>query len=317
MKKLLTLIIIAVMSAPVAANANLKNTNAPAPTIAILDTAIDTTIPAIKNSIIHEVCITEYFGCPGRQLFLEGNGVATLPPSVLYSNINGINSMDHGTQMALVALRANPNIKIVFVRIIGTNSAGIRQGNTDLTVNNALDWVIANKAKFNIQAVSMAQAARNTIWPTRPFYMTAANTDYCPKTPNTSAKIESLVSLGVPVFLPAGNDSDLGRVNWPGCIASAITVGATHKNEILAFSNYDPIKLDFYALGIFEGLVLNNKRIVGAGTSHATTYAATVWATLRNQNPTLSYAELYNLYSSKTLPTKNSKISNGKMVTNG
>jgi len=315
MKKLISIITVAILAVPVAANANLKNTNLQSPTIAILDTAIDTSIPSIKNSIVHEVCITEFFGCIGQQSFLEGPGMATLPPASLYSNV--FNGFDHGTQMVQVAQRANPNIKIVFVRIIGLSRTGVRQGSTDKTVNNALDWVNANRSKFNIQAVVMPQAIRNVDRPTLPFYMTAAGTDYCPKTPDTTSKIESLKSAGVPVFFPSGNNSDLGRVNWPACISNAVTVGATMNNEITSYSNYDPKIMDFYALGNYPDLVINNKRIIGAGTSHASVYAAAVWATLRNLNQSLSYSELYDIYTSKTIPTKNSKITGGKMVTNG
>lgn len=315
MKKIISIITVAILAVPVAANANLKNTNLQSPTIAILDTAIDTSIPSIKNSIVHEVCITEFFGCIGQQSFLEGPGMATLPAASLYSNI--FNGFDHGTQMVQVAQKANPNIKIVFVRIIGLSRTGIRQGSTDKTVNNALDWVKANRLKFNIQAVVMPQAIRNVNKPNLPFYMTAAGTDYCPKTPDTNSKIESLKSDGVPVFFPSGNDSDLGRVNWPACISSAITVGATMNNEITSYSNYDPLIMDFYALGNYPDLIINKKKIIGAGTSHASVYAATVWASLRNLNQSLSYSDLYSLYTSKTIPTKNSKISGGKMVTNG
>ena len=311
MKKLIIVTLAAILIAPTTAHANLKNTNAQQPTIAILDTAIDTSISQIKNSIVHEVCITEYYGCSG-QPFVEGPGSATLPANVISAN-----GFEHGTQMASIALQANPNIKIVFVRIIGSSRLGYRQPAGENTVNNALEWVIANKDRFNIHAVSMSQSIRNTN-ARFPLYMSPAGTDYCPKTPVTEQKISTLVSAGVPVFLPAGNDSDLNRINWPACITNSISIGATMPSKQIAFyTNNDSQKLDFFALGTWRGLNPGNKQINIAGTSASTVAAATVWATLRSQNTNLSYTEMYNLYSSKSVPTFNSKITNGKLINNG
>lgn len=300
------------LSIPTTAQAGLKNTTTQVPTIAILDTAIDTSIPFIKDRIVHEVCITEYYGCNGMP-FAEGAGSATLP-----SNFISANGFDHGTQMVSVALQANPNLNIVFVRVIGNSRLGYRHPSGELTVVNALDWVINNKSKFNIQAVSMSQAARNTSLPTKDFYMSAAGTDYCPKKTLTQSKIQTLTSMNVGVFLPAGNDSDIKRINWPACIPESIAIGATVPNkEIASYSNYDASLLDFYALGTFRGTAPGNRAVNIAGTSASTVYAASVWTTIKTNNPSLTYKETYDMMIAKSVPTKNSKITNGRLINNG
>lgn len=308
---LLSAFLATTVSLPATANAALGSTTLQTPTIAILDTAIDTSIPQIKNSIVHEVCITEYYGCNG-QAFAEGPGSATLPANFISSN-----GFEHGTQMASIALQANPNVKIVFVRIIGNSRLGFRHPAGENTVNNALEWVIANKDKFNIHAVSMSQAIRNQN-SKFPLYMSPAGTEYCPKTPVTEQKITSLVNAGVPVFLPAGNDSDITRINWPACITNSVSIGATMATKQIAFyTNYDLQKLDFFALGTWRGLNPGNKTVNIIGTSASTVAAATAWATLRANNTGLSYSDMYSLYSSKSVPTFNSKITNGRLINNG
>ncbi len=87
---------------------------------------------------------------------MEGTNSAIMPIDQMSKN-----GFDHGTQMASLAVAANPNVKIVFVRIIGSNPNGTRQVSGEATVINALDWVLRNKDKFNIQAVSMSQGHHN------------------------------------------------------------------------------------------------------------------------------------------------------------
>ena len=63
-----------------------------APSVAILDTAVDSNIVEIKMNLLHEVCILEWSVCPNGRYFLEGPGSAFLP--VKYG-LSG--SFDHGT----------------------------------------------------------------------------------------------------------------------------------------------------------------------------------------------------------------------------
>jgi len=208
--------------------------------------------------------------------------------------------------MADQAIQTNPNVKIVFIRIIGQRENGSREYTNEATVYNALQWVADNQSKFNIQSVAMAQGTHN---------VGTAGTDYCPKTPITAEKINSLNSLGVAVFFPAGNNSDYRRVNWPGCIPSAITMGATLPTGAIGFySNYDPLLLDFYARGTTVLYGLNGNRVNFAGTSASVLVGATSWATVKSVKSNLSYSELYNLISKTSSVTKSSRVSKGSLI---
>jgi len=301
-KKILSALAAITLIIPASANAaSLQNKTVSKPTIAILDTALDTSLAIFKDKIIFEACVTQWASCPNGQFEMEGPGSATMRPDWISKN-----GFDHGTQMTSLAVATNPNINIVFVRIIGANQNGLRQATGEPTVFNALDWVIRNKEKFNIQAVSMSQGHHN---------LGAVGTDYCPKTPVTESKIKSLLDSGIPVFFPTGNARDYSRIDWPACIPSSIAVGATMPaGSIAIYSNYDPLLTDFFAQGTIQTTNVGNKVSNLAGTSASTVIAATQWATIKSAKPNLTYSQIYDLISKTATVTSNSRIKNGKLI---
>lgn len=301
-KKILAVLAAIALIVPASAQAaQLQNKTVIKPTIAILDTALDTSLPIFKDRIILEACVTQWASCPNGQFEMEGPGAAVLPQNFITQN-----GFDHGTQMASLAVKTNPNINIVFVRIIGANSKGLRQATGEATVYNALDWVIRNKDRLNIQAVSMSQGHSSLRNP---------DPNYCPTTPITESKINSLMNAGVPVFLPTGNGRNYSKIDWPACIPSAIAIGATMPEKTIAiYSNYDPNLTDFFAQGTIQSISVGNKVTNLAGTSASTVIAATQWATIKSAKPNLTYNQLYDLISKTSTPTYNSKITGGKLI---
>jgi len=301
-KKLISALLAIVTLIPASAQAaSLQNKTVAYPTIAILDTALDTSLPIFKDRILFEACVTQWSSCPNGLSEMEGTNSSVLPANVMSKN-----GFEHGTQMASIAVATNPNVKIVFVRIIGASTQGFRQSSGEQTVYNALDWVIRNKEKFNIQAVSMSQghsANRNP------------DPNYCPKTPITEGKINELMSAGVPVFFPTGNSRNYTKIDWPACIPSSIAVGATMPAGTIAiYSNHDPLLTDFFAQGTLKATTVGGKVINVAGTSASAVIAATSWATVKSAKPHLTYSQIYDLISATSKPTYNSKIPSGKLI---
>ena len=71
-KKLTAVLITLTLLSPTAANAALKSATVQTPTIAILDTAIDTSVAEFQGRVVHEVCVLEWASCPNGQKFMEG-----------------------------------------------------------------------------------------------------------------------------------------------------------------------------------------------------------------------------------------------------
>lgn len=280
-KKILICLIGAFLLVPFNANSSEKLLTKNSATIAILDTALDTSVPEFENRIVHEVCILSWASCPNNDFFMEGPGSARLPKGIITKN-----GFDHGTKMVSAFVKNNLNTNIVFIRIIAHSSDGSRLNSGEIAINAALDWIYENKERFNIQAVSMSQSSHNL----------SKSINYCPESYDMSEKIKNLSIAEIPVFFPAGNLKDYKRISWPACIEESISVGSSNKyNKIALWSNIDTVKTDFYALGEMNLTGPNNKISYSSGTSVSTQVAAAQWMTIKNYKPELSYQDIYNL----------------------
>ena len=294
MNKKLMAAVVALITTITSINMVQANQSAPA-TVAILDTALNANLPVFKDRIVYEVCILEWNSCPNGSNFMEGPGAAYMPLSQMVAN-----GFDHGTKMAHASVSTNPNIGIVFVRIVGATSTGVRQIYNEETFVKALNWVNANKSKFNIQAVAISQGHHNL----------APLANYCPTTPNTVSAISTLDSSGVPVFIAAGNMRDQKRVSWPGCISQAVTVSATSVTDgIAVYSNYDSNITDMFALGRLRLINPSGYFFNEDGTSVSVQVAAAVYVGLKSKYPSYTKQQLLDLIKSKSYPVKSKTIS--------
>jgi hypothetical protein len=300
-KKLITALVAITLSMPMTANAALRSSTVPTPTLAVLDTALDASVPAFAGRITHEVCILEWNTCPNGKSFMEGPGSGLTYPA----NFTSSKIFSHGTQMVSAAIQSNPNLNIVFVRIIGNTFRGDRQIANEKTVVQGLNWVLQNASKFNIKAVAMSQGHHNL----------TPLADYCPNTPNTKNAIINLKNVGVPTFFATGNNRDYKRIDWPACINESISVGAVDQiDEIAIYSNADTARTDFYALGAMRLSVPGGAMANAAGTSVSAQVAAAKWVALSTAKPTLSYDQLYALFDKTSTALKSPKVEFGKLI---
>ena len=263
--KLITAVLTLSLLSPVAIS---QASGADAPVLAILDTAIDTSVPTLKDKVVGEVCILEWALCPNGTNFQEGPGSASMPDDLIVKN-----GFDHGTFMATTAVNSNPNIKILFIKIIANTSTGLRKPTGESTISAALFWVKENAAKYNIKAVSLSQGSSGLLG--------KAGTQYCPTFPRTVSAVQSLIAMNVPVFSAVGNARDYSRIDWPSCINEVVAVGAVDQiNEIASYSNNDASLTDFFALGNMPAVGPGNVTKNIAGTSSATQVAAAVYLNL-------------------------------------
>lgn len=271
-------------------------------TLAIIDTALDTSLPIFKDKVVYEVCILDWPTCPNGTPYQEGPGSASMPAKFFLQE-----GFEHGTQMASTAVQTNPNLKIVFIRIVGNTATGSRQIINENTFVNALTWVAYNKDRLNIQAVSMSQSHHNLM----------PSTDYCPNTPLTVKAIDTLVSANIPVFLPAGNMRDLKRVSWPACIKSATTISASAYGDGPAvYTNYDSAITDFFARGDLKVFNPGGSQVNAVGTSVSNQVAASLYMATKIKYSSYTYNQILSLMSTKST-TVVSRTIKGKILTSG
>lgn len=277
------------------------NAEAPKPaTLAIVDTSIDTSLPIFKDKIVYEVCLLDWPTCPNGTPYQEGPGSAAMPTKILPGE-----GFEHGTQMASAALLTNPDLKIVFIRIVGATLNGSRQIINENTFVNALTWVSFNKDRLNIKAVAMSQSHHNLM----------PGVNYCPNTPLTQKAIENLTNSDIPVFLPAGNMRDLSRVSWPSCIPSAVTIsGSAYGDGPAVYTNYDSNITDFFARGDMKVFNPGGAQVTATGTSISNQVAASLYMGLKNKYPGYTYSQIASIMNSKSTAIVSRKIK-GRILT--
>ena len=269
MKKVVGLLVILFTAAFLpAVSANEK------PAIAIIDTAIDTTMV----NVLHEVCLMEEKRCPNKQAYMEGPGSA---------HMQATKGFEHGTKMVQIAQSVNPNMNIVFIRIFPQDNRGNvmrNAANVNSTVRQALEWVAKNKTKFNIVAVSASVGETKF----------ATRGHYCPVNPALRNAIVNLQSMGVGSLFAAGNRYDYSKIDYPSCVAEAIAVSSVGiRGNIERYANRSA-EVDFFALGTINDSM---------GTSAATAALAAYWAKNYKGNFSDTYNHLKSISKSASLET--------------
>lgn len=268
MKKLLILLstISILFGTMIGANAS------PAQTIVVIDTGIDMTNKFVSNRIVGEVCILVQNTCPNGKNFMDGKGSATLDPKLALNN-----GFYHGTAMAGI-IAENSDVSIIVIRIIGLNSNGTRATSNVSVMERSLQWVVDNKDKYNISAVSISQAIRTT--------------STCMSNKSIESNVATLKTLGVPVVASSGNDSDYVRTSFPACLKDVVSVGATDpigpKGQFPAlYSNYSD---DFYMNGTMNTFSSSSGKSRTVGTSNATALLSAIWVSKNMTYESLKYS---------------------------
>ena len=270
------------------------------PTIVVIDTGTNTSL--FKDSIAYEVCLLTSLTCPNGKLTMEGTGAANIPVSTN-------KALNHGTQMVSLVLRFNPSAKIIPIRIVGITPAGTPGFYSMEDVQNALNWVVANRVKHNIAVVSLAQGA---VFPG------------CKVPKGMAENIAKLKTANVPVITAVGNDRNRTGVFSPACLPDAVSVGATDNPwpgmdpveydqnavpYIARYSNGAQGQTDFFLNGRWNAMQLDGTTKFTTGTSGATAAFAGWW--LLNRKAT--FDETFKALMATTTDIKN-EFQTGKYV---
>ncbi|MFH1918194.1 MAG: S8 family serine peptidase, partial [Nanoarchaeota archaeon] len=123
----------------------------------------------------------------------------------------------------------------------------------------------------------------------------------------SSSVVDDAVDLGISVVIAAGNDYYSQRINAPGCAKNVVTVGATDKNDNIAyFSSRGPtkdfrVKPDVLAPGVeicaarwdsYRESCIDNEHASASGTSMATPHVSGAIALIKQKHPTWTPYEI-------------------------
>lgn len=299
---LAALVVLVISAGSLPAQAALKNSTVNVPTLAILDTALDTSIPQIKEKLIGEVCILDWNSCPNGQAFMEGEGASVLPMNILSNN-----NFNHGTQMASVAINNNPDMNILFIRIIGNTNDGRRQMTKATLVPRVLEWIYANKDRYNVQAIAMSQGHHNLL----------RSTDYCPVNTSLDSALSKLNSTNIPVMFAVGNNRDYSRIDWPACNMSPnvfAVAGSENYNSPATYNNHDPNRTDFFDYGTQQVIRPGGVKAFAAGSSVANVSFAAKWLYVKSSKSYMTLDQVLSVINSTSINIKNSRGVSGKLI---
>lgn len=262
--------------------------------VAIIDTGVERKHDFIKNRVVAGACYgtdDEGFLSTCRRGKNEDEG------SKAGESCSVSSTCFHGTHVAGIAAgklknKANhpgeppvgvaPKAKIFAINVFSFDGSGL--GAFDSDIEKGLEFVLEHRSDFEGLAVSSANMSLGD--------GTNHTTD-CDEEDALTDVVNDLKEANIATVISAGNDASRDGVGAPGCISSAITVGATTKSDLIAsFSNMSEL-VDVLAPGSgIRSSVLNNLFGVASGTSMSAPHVTGAWAALRSLHPDASVDDI-------------------------
>lgn len=272
--------------------------------IAILDSGVETTHSFMGGRVVDEACfsttVPAQFSsslCPDTTDQQLGPGAGT--------NCSGVGGCDHGTHVAGIAAGEGQNFDgtapaagIIAVQVFSrfddddfcNVSPCIAAYTSDLIA--ALEYLYDNRANYNLAAVNMSLGGG--------IFTSEQECDN--SNAFTKSAIDDLRSAGIATVISSGNDFQSNAMSSPGCISTAISVGATTDSDTVASFSNSASWLSLLAPGtsIFSSVPINsfgNK----SGTSMAAPHVAGAFALLRSVDPDATVDEMLSVLDSTGL----------------
>src|SRR2546422_2400085 len=264
--------------------------------VAVIDSGVDSTHPFLAGKVVEEACYSTTSGqesttlCPNGAEEQIGPGAGTYCPLEL-------EGCWHGTHVAGIAAGTGPPADLpiwgvgrgasimavqVFSQINGffdCSGAPPCLGAFTSDILAALERVYELRATYAFAAVNMSLGGGL-------FSATCDDEPYKPF-------IDNLRSAGIATVVAAGNDGSTDQLSAPACVSTAVSVGATTKDDqVASYSNVAPF-LPLFAPGdeIISSFPGGGFEFA-SGTSMASPHVAGTWAVLKQAAPAASVDEI-------------------------
>ncbi len=273
-------------------------------TIAIIDTGVDVDHPFLGGRVVAQFCSSHPVGdsqqslCPNGLTTDDSADVESVP-ACTSSSLGTL--CDHGTHVAGIAAgngsglpgehpRAGvaPGANIIAMQVFtrfddpafcGDESCVASYLSDQLAALDELAALDTAHPSWNIVAANMSLAGELESSP-------------CDTDPR-KAEIDTLLGQGIATVIAAGNNGADASVSSPGCISSAVTVGATDDADDVAWFSNRGAMIDVLAPGTsITSSIPDDSWATYDGTSMATPHVVGALALLRQHAPTRPIASL-------------------------
>jgi subtilisin family serine protease len=273
-------------------------------TVAILDTGVDKSHPFLAGKMVSEACFsTNEFdnfyasACPNGQQQQVGAGAGKACAA---------EDCIHGTHVAGIAAGRNgvaKDAKLISVQVFTLVTSSSYCGLTTPCISafysdiiKGLEYVYSQRNNFKIASVNLSLGDT---------FKYPGTCDGDPVVEPVRQVVERLRSAGIATVFASGNSTYKDGMGRPACLSNVVSVGATDKQDFVAyFSNTSPA-LKLFAPGVnivssvpgglFESL---------DGTSMAAPHVAGAWAVLKSKNPNASVSTILDALTRSGKPLR-------------
>ncbi|HYS16063.1 MAG TPA: S8 family serine peptidase, partial [Candidatus Binatia bacterium] len=267
--------------------------------VAVIDSGVDSTHPFLAGKVVEEACYSTTSTTPGQQSTTlcpngaeeqVGPGAGTYCPLELEgcwhgTHVAGI-AAGNGTPADLPIWGVGRGANIMSIQVFSSSDGFFECGGAPPCIGSytsdilaALERVYTLRTTYNFAAVNMSLGGG----------LFSAPCDDEPYKPF----IDNLRAAGIATVVASGNDGATDQLSAPACVSTAVSVGATTKDDQVAyFSNVTPF-LSLFAPG--DEIISSypgGQFAVASGTSMAAPHVAGAWAILKQAAPAAGVDEI-------------------------
>ncbi|MGH7346009.1 MAG: S8 family serine peptidase, partial [Candidatus Rokuibacteriota bacterium] len=284
-------------------------------TVAVIDSGVDSTHPFLAGRVVEEACYSTTSGsqsttlCPNGADEQVGPGAGMHCPLELEgcwhgTHVAGIVAGD-GTLLDLPIWGVGRGASIMAVQVFSRVNSLLLCGGAPPCLGAFTSDILAALERVYDLRTTRDFAAVNMSLGGGQFGSVCDDEPYKPF-------IDNLRAAGIATIVASGNDGSTGQLSAPACVSTAVSVGATTKDDRVAdYSNVAPF-LSLFAPGdeIISSYPFENFA-VASGTSMAAPHVAGAWAILKQAAPTASVDEILQAITSTGLPITDLRAGTG------